>query len=137
MSEHAYIATYKGVQLGDECFMIAPGLEFEPAMVNRLFRSPIAAVHRPTSGKLYTYQLMVHLLRDNPIEVADQLDQWHELIDDEAGIVEIRQGIDEQTLVKTLDEAWLQDVQPDPRRSPAAARILPVTLVFVSPLRPT
>lgn len=132
MSDHAFTAIYKGVQLGFEMFAYMPTTSVQPPRITRLLRSSVAAIDRPTTGRSVGHNLVCHVRGDDMLDVADLIEAYGELADETSGTLLIYQGLTTPTLRRTIEDVWLADVRGEDRREPSRASIVPVTFNFVT-----
>ena len=132
MSDHAYIAVYRGVQLGFEAFAYTPQPVARSPRIDQLFRSPRASIVRPTSARYTQHQVVCHVRGSDMVDVADLVETYGALMDEQAGTLEIFQGLTAPLLRRPVTDAFLIDVRPESRREPSRAHIVPTVFEFVT-----
>lgn len=136
VDENVYTVTYKGVQLGDELTRVPLSVQHSPASITRLFKSPVAAIRRVTTARLYRYVVSVRLIKADLIAAMAQVEQYDELADDTPGDIRIYKGVTSPSLQRTIQDAYLEpDISTNPDANPSLGRFLTVDFVFVTDKR--
>ena len=126
----AYLLVYRGTQLGDELLQYHVKPEAQQTRISRLYGSALAGVHRTTAGKTWRLRCTVLVNKASPHAAQQEIDTWHNLIDNQSGDAVIQRDVNSPGNVETYGEAWLDDITPQPPRDPARAAYREVSLEF-------